>query len=107
MSIHEIYKQKDIILLMIFLYVISTLNKSTDKQKDIRELDRKLAGAISSYESGKATKIAIANALSISIAKSFKLNDFVLISAMSRDIFLFSVMLKTAQPDEVAPFFYA
>lgn len=68
-NIFEIYKRKDIIADIMKFYLEEEL-KHVDNNR-IQSLDRMLTKQISNYYGGKSTKVAMANALSITIVNSF------------------------------------
>jgi hypothetical protein len=76
LALFEIYKRSDIIYDMVKLYIdYEARNINNNK---IRELDKKIAGIISSYQAGKVTKLAIINSISLIISNSFKFNSVVM-----------------------------
>nr|AWH59637.1 hypothetical protein [Edwardsiella tarda] len=76
-SVFEIYKRRDIIADMMQMYVNEEL-KHIDNSK-IQSLDIKLAEILAGYASGRLTKTAIANSLSILIVNSFGFRSDVLL----------------------------
>ena len=76
-SIFEVYKRKDIIADMIRMYIENELKESNNSQ--VQSIDIKLAKALSGYHSGRLTKAAIANSLSVLIVNSFNFKNEVLI----------------------------
>lgn len=67
--IYEVYKRKNIIADMMRMYLEEELKHVSDSQ--IRSLDVKLTKFLSDYRSGRLTKMAIANTLSIIVVNSF------------------------------------
>lgn len=78
LSISEVYKRNDVILDMVKIYLNYELDKVDGKNNLIQELDKKIAGVLSSYQVGNVTKTAIANSVAVLICRSLKFNDFVL-----------------------------
>jgi len=75
--IYEVYKRKNIIADMMRMYIEEELKYVSDSQ--IKSLDVKLKKYLVNYRSGRLTKIAIANTLSVIIVNSFGFKSEVMI----------------------------
>ncbi|MGG6193513.1 hypothetical protein ACQV2B_05365 [Pantoea allii] len=76
-AIFEIYKRKDVMADMMRMYVEAELNEMN--QSRIQSVDRRLANILAGYSSGRLTKTAIANSLSVMIVNSFSFKNEVLV----------------------------
>ncbi|HDS1151839.1 TPA: hypothetical protein QDZ66_002608 [Pluralibacter gergoviae] len=71
-SIYSIYRYRDVIILMIKVYIDSIVadNKEGNQQSKIRHADTQIAGFSATYATSKMTKAAVILAISTSISKS-------------------------------------
>lgn len=75
--IYEVYKRKNIIADMMRMYIEEELKYVNDSQ--IKSLDVKLTKFLANYRSGRLTKIAIADTLSVIIVNSFGFKNEVMV----------------------------
>lgn len=79
LSIVSIYRYRDVIAYMLYLYFVSILNdsESNNEQNRIRKTDSKVTGLVKNIAASKAARLAIALALAKSLSASDLLSEVV------------------------------
>lgn len=77
LSMAELFKKRDIILFMVVAYISFEISKvkkdgeSRSSREQVREFDRKVAGLLSKYTSGKMAKSIVANTIATMVMNSY------------------------------------